>query len=80
MESSQSNHHFVAVIRHGERMDMVENMPFKNKCDPPLSPLGVEQAAVTGRFLKKYFSDNGFHFDKIIVETSPFIRCMMTSG
>jgi len=26
------------------------------------------------------FQDKGHHFDKVIIETSPHLRCMMTAG
>ena len=51
-----------------------------NEFDVQLTPLGVEQAATAGKFLKEYFEGNGYHFDKIIMEVSPFLRCMMTAG
>ena len=30
--------------------------------------------------LKKHFKDNGYIFDKIIIECSPFLKCMITAG
>ena len=51
-----------------------------NKEDPPLTPQGVKEAIVTGNFLKEHFSDNSYHFDKVIIECSPFLRCMMTAA
>ena len=52
---------------------------YPNKSDPPLTERGIQQARATGDFLKKYLED-GHHFDKVIIECSPFLRCMMTAG
>ena len=68
------------MIRHGERGDSVPGFRYKNKVDPPLTPLGVQQAHDTGIFLKKFITEKGFKFDKIIVCSSPFLRCMMTAA
>ena len=38
------------------------------------------QAHQTGLYLKEYFDKNGMTFDRINIETSPFIRCLMTSS
>ena len=35
---------FVAFIRHGEKGNKVPGFKFKNKHDPPLTPLGIKQA------------------------------------
>ena len=51
-----------------------------NQIDPPLTVCGVEQAKKTGQFLKRYFKDYGFQFEKIIIKSSPFIRCIMTAA
>lgn len=55
-------------------------MEYPNKDDPPLSALGVAQAKTTGKYFKKYFADNDFKFDHIIIDCSPFLRCMMTAS
>ena len=83
MESSkpqEQKKHFAAVIRHGERGDRVENFPCPNPCDPPLTPHGLKQAKATGDFLKEFFASKNYQFDKVIIECSPFLRCMMTAG
>ena len=54
-------------------------IPYPNTSDPPLAGRGVEQAWGTGEFLDSYFREN-YKFDKIIIETSPFLRCMMTAS
>lgn len=71
---------FGAIIRHGERADHVANCPSPNGSDPPLTPDGFNQATLTGQFLCQYFQKNNMKFDKVIIETSPFIRTMMTAG
>ena len=48
--------------------------------DPPLTDFGIKQARYTGEFLKKHFAENGLKFDKIIIECSPFLRCMQTAS
>ncbi len=30
--------------------------------------------------MKQYFDKNHYKFDKVIVECSPFLRCIMTAG
>ena len=69
---------FSALVRHGERTDH-KGQPTPNKIDPSLTEYGFEQGAITGKFLKKYFDGEGLTFDEIIIETSPFIRCMQTA-
>lgn len=51
-----------------------------NRVDPPLSNKGLEQAKATGEFLITYLLGNGYEFDEVIVECSPFMSCMMTAG
>ena len=88
--------HFGAIIRHGEagllgveedvaRGDSDESSEEdpendRNPLDPPLTPDGLIQANATGAYLKEYFSENGYKFDEIIIECSPFLSCMMTAG
>ena len=38
------------------------------------------EAQITARFLKSLFADHNFRFDKYIIDTSPYLRCMMTAG
>ena len=78
---SAKQKHFAAVIRHGERGDRVEGFEYpQHKFDAPLTPTGMTQGKATGQYLNEYFKKNKFKFDKIIVESSPFLRCMMTAG
>lgn len=50
-----------------------------NEIDPPITVRGLTQAANTGKFLKKYFSDYDMKFDQVVIKTSPFIRTIMTA-
>lgn len=50
------------------------------KGDPPLTPLGLRQAEETGKFLALYFEKHRYKFDKIIIETSPYLSCIMTAA
>ena len=72
--------HFAAVIRHGEGGDHVPDFTYPNRHDPPLTLRGMNQALATGEFLKWYFTEFCYDFDKIIIECSPFLRCMMSAG
>ena len=71
---------FYAIVRHGERGNAVPGFVFKNKFDPPLTPLGIEQATATGKYLKEFFEQKGWSFDNIIIESSPFLRSMQTAA
>jgi broad specificity phosphatase PhoE len=68
------------VIRHGERADKIPGLKYRNHVDPPLTQMGLLQAEFTGRYFKDLFEKSKFDFDKVIIETSPFLRCLMTSG
>lgn len=48
--------------------------------DPPLSTRGDRQAAFTGQYLKSYFEKRNMKFDKIVIESSPFLRCLQTAN
>ena len=84
MESTNNttNCSMFAVIRHGERADHVapkyhpEN--YDNDHDPPLTAVGLQQAATTGDYLQSELSKKGF--DEIIIECSPFVRCIQTAS
>ena len=41
INSSNDKGHFCAFIRHGEKGNKVKGFKFKNKHDPPLTPLGI---------------------------------------
>ena len=62
------------LVRHGERVDAVDKSWKKSAArphDPPLTPLGLQQAAAMGRALR------GHRLDAIY--SSPFLRCMQTA-
>ena len=88
MEAHNTKRHFICFIRHGERADCVPNsklllLPREDtfeEYDTPLSKLGVEQAAETGRFLKKAMVDLNINTSKIVIKCSPFIRTIMTAS
>ena len=75
--------HFAAIIRHGEHDDgsnqSYEYLEAPNKSDPPLTPLGMNQASKTGKYLNTFFKNN-YNFDKVIIECSPSLRCMITAS
>mmetsp|Transcript_13565 Transcript_13565/g.23084 ORF Transcript_13565/g.23084 Transcript_13565/m.23084 type:complete len:107 (+) Transcript_13565:2-322(+) len=47
------DHHYFALIRHGERKDRSDEKdePFPNKYDPPLSRQGMKEARQAGVYL-----------------------------
>ena len=72
--------HHILFIRHGERADHAKhlNMEYPVRFDPPLTPLGVQQAKETGEFIREYAEKHGF--DEIKLDVSPFLRTMMTAS
>ena len=48
--------------------------------DPPLSPLGHEQAREAGLYLDQLLSEQGLTADDITWLSSPFLRCIQTSN
>ena len=78
-EQNEENLHLF-YIRHGERADHAKhlNIEYPVKTDPPLTPLGVQQATETGYFFKKYLTTH--KFDEVKIECSPYIRTMMTGA
>jgi broad specificity phosphatase PhoE len=47
--------------------------------DPPLSSLGLKQAAEMGAFLDSFLFNEGVHAENIYWMSSPFLRCLQTS-
>lgn len=78
--SNQNQKHFAAIIRHGEPGDEVQNFKYTNLFDPPLTPLGMRQAGETADFLDGYFKKEDYKFDEIVIESSPYLKCMMTAA
>ena len=71
---------FGAIIRHGECANEHMDIKYPNPLDPPLTENGMDQAEDTGYCLNKYFKENKWQFDEIIIECSPFLKCMMTAS
>lgn len=46
--------------------------------DPPLTPLGVQQAIETAEFLQKHLEQNGY--TTVVIESSPYLRSMQTAA
>ena len=49
-----------------------------NNHDPPLTKLGVAQAHVCGKRLRNTLENKAY--DRIVIETSPFLRCLETAA
>lgn len=76
--SELQDHCFIGVIRHAEKANLheVNNPRWVVDKDPPLSTRGDRQATFTGQYLKEYFQKHNMKFDKIVIESSPFLRCL----
>lgn len=46
--------------------------------DPPLTPLGIEQAKDQALYLKEYLKAN--EYTDVVIESSPFLRTMQTAA
>ena len=73
------------MIRHGERADNIDDemrkelgIEVEDMNDPPLTPLGIDQAKDTANYLKNYLHHNDF--THIVIEASPFLRTMQTAA
>ena len=72
------------LIRHGERIDKFD--PFSDTWvphDPIITPQGCMNAREKGRRIKDQYMTEwqklvGGQFERIIVESSPYTRTMMT--
>ena len=75
-----SSHHHILQIRHGERADHALHLKieFPIKFDPPLTPLGLQQAKETGEYLLEYLKIH--KFDEVRLDASPFLRTLMTAA
>jgi broad specificity phosphatase PhoE len=60
------------LIRHGESQ---YNACLTDHLDSELTHKGIEQARITGKFLKEQFG----HIHNFVGITSPYIRCLQTS-
>lgn len=45
-----------------------------------MSELGEQQAAFAGTYFREYFEKNQLQFDKIVIDCSPFMRCIQTAN
>ena len=79
-EEDYGKYHHLFFVRHGERADHAKHLKIEYpvKYDPPLTPLGVQQASETGKFFVEYLKTH--KFDQVVIESSPFIRTMMTAS
>jgi hypothetical protein len=52
LDQASHEHHHLFFVRHGERADHAPHLKieYPNRYDPPLTPLGVQQALETGAF------------------------------
>ena len=86
MESTSRPETVFFLMRHGERIDKTIVERFKHDWsyhDPIITPDGCEMAASLGKILKdKYMTQLeeivGGKFDSIVIESSPYLRTMMT--
>jgi broad specificity phosphatase PhoE len=75
---------FMYIVRHGDRWDY-ENPSWVGTTDrpgdPPLSPLGEQQARESGTFLETLMAQDGItNSSDITWLSSPFLRCLQTSN
>eukprot|EP01006_Ploeotia_vitrea_P028947 TRINITY_DN61578_c0_g3_i3.p1 TRINITY_DN61578_c0_g3~~TRINITY_DN61578_c0_g3_i3.p1 ORF type:complete len:301 (-),score=41.04 TRINITY_DN61578_c0_g3_i3:80-982(-) len=83
-KQTQSKMRTVWVVRHGERLDNVDdnwvaNTPGVNPYDPPLTDVGVHQASCTAAMILD--ERQAAEVDNpVTVLSSPFSRCLNTAG
>ena len=92
---SKPKNTFILFMRHGERADSArlaeyscldDEIPYDSDIahDPPLTSQGLKQAAHAGAYLagrlKDVEEEFGIEFDEVIIESSPFLRCLQTSS
>ena len=75
---------YVFVVRHGERLDSVDETWRSHASrphDPPLSPAGVKQAYAAGRLIhQRVVAERGVDSAADIgVFSSPFLRCVQSA-
>jgi len=73
MFNSENKMKELILIRHGESQ---YNAYLTDHLDSELTPKGVEQARITGKFLKEQFG----HISNFTGITSPYMRCLQTSS
>lgn len=68
-------------VRHGERTDSLPlsspaYQPIHFPGDPPLTPLGKQQALETGHMITDYIKDKGYDKASLKFLASPFLRTL----
>lgn len=69
----------MVFVRHGERLDQVgeaRKPHIEYKHDPPLTALGMEQAAEVAQMTKTFLSQKGFGAAPLKFLSSPHIRTL----
>ena len=75
----------ILAVRHGQRADdplAMDSVPIELDFDPPLSKNGILQAKLTGRYLRETITNIERMSNipkKVIVLSSPFLRCIQTA-
>ena len=91
VDGAQPSFLCLIFMRHGERADCVakvEGAPQVYESttahDPALTAVGLTQADEAGVHFKKRIAEvqrlYGVTFDEILVESSPFLRCLQTAS
>jgi broad specificity phosphatase PhoE len=76
------NGKFLVVVRHGERLDMLDQQdiekrerPFRNEYDTPLTKNGFWQAFETGKYISNALLSK-LKSPTVHLLSSPFCRCL----
>jgi len=81
LDSGSSNSKYFIICRHGERLDYLKTSEIDNMInakDPGLSKAGVEQAAISGKYLADFLKERNATRIKVI--TSPMTRTIQTAS
>jgi broad specificity phosphatase PhoE len=75
---------FLFLVRHGERMDLLENIDLNllklGKYDTELTDLGHSQAFKVGEKIKEFIKENYIEPKNTAIISSPFARTIQTSA
>ena len=76
----KENNRFIAVMRHGERIDNTDFSPKQElpEFDPELTYEGMKQAINIGIQLRNYFIKENYDINAINIFNSPSTRCLQT--
>ena len=79
-DSKKVNNRFIAVMRHGERIDNTDFSPKQElpEFDPELTYEGMKQAINIGLQLRNYFLKEEYVINDINIFNSPSTRCLQT--